>query len=491
MAKDLIDRGEYKPLIKRKLMEDTVKKFGYTVGKANRKTVQIAPYYDEDGALVAQHLRYPDKSFAWRGKSKEACLFGQHLWRDGGKRVVITEGEIDCMTVSQLQGLKWPVVSVPNGAAGAKRDLERNLQWLESHDEVILMFDNDEPGREAAQKCAPLFTPGKCKIATLPMKDANECLLNGKGKEVLTAMWEATTYRPDGIVFINDILEDAMKPVEWGVPWWIDALTTFTYGRRYGELYALGAGTGVGKTDFFTQQMAYDVETLKVPVGVIYLEQAKTETAQRIAGKIGKKRYHVPDAGWTNDELRASLEQLRGKVYLYDNFGQTDWDVVKNHIRYMALSLGVRHFYLDHLTALADPSNEKETLEAIMAEMAGLAKELQVIIHFISHLATPEGKPHEEGGRVMIRHFKGSRAIGFWSYFMFGMERNQQADDPEEKKTTTFRILKDRYTGTSTGEVLYLTYDHETGMLIPLSEPPSDCPFDPDPALEKDGRPDF
>lgn len=100
-----------------------------------------------------------------------------------------------------------------------------------------------------------------------------------------------------------------------------------------------------------------------------------------------------------------------------------------------------------------------------MKEMAGLAQELGCIIHFISHLATPEGKPHEEGGRVMIRHFKGSRAIGFWSYYMFGLERNQQAEDPEEASTTTFRVLKDRYTGQATGKVIPLGYDQDTGRL--------------------------
>src|SRR5690606_12270852 len=111
-----------------------------------------------------------------------------------------------------------------------------------------------------------------------------------------------------------------------------------------------------------------------------------------------------------------ALNSLDGKVYLYDHFGETDWDVVKGRIRYMAVALGIRVFYLDHLTAMADTSNEKESLEQIMKEMAGMAQELGLVIHYISHLTTPEGKPHEEGGRVMIRHFKGSRAIGFWSY---------------------------------------------------------------------------
>jgi twinkle protein len=71
----------------------------------------------------------------------------------------------------------------------------------------------------------------------------------------------------------------------------------------------------------------------------------------------------------------------------------------------------------------------------------------------------------------MIRHFKGSRSIGFWSFFMFGLERNQQSDDPDEQKLTVFRCLKDRYTGQSTGKTFGLSYDVETGRLFECALP--------------------
>jgi twinkle protein len=67
----------------------------------------------------------------------------------------------------------------------------------------------------------------------------------------------------------------------------------------------------------------------------------------------------------------------------------------------------------------------------------------------------------------MIRHFKGSRSIGFWSYFMFGLERDQQAEDVMESRKTTFRILKDRYTGQATGKCIDLGYIPETGRIVP------------------------
>jgi len=468
---------QYVSLVKRGLSEETCRKFKYGIGMSGNTNVQVATYY-KAGEPVAQHFRTAAKDFWWTGEQKGIELYGQHLWSPG-KKLIITEGEIDCLTVSQLQGNKWPVVSIPSGAASAKKSLKNNLEWLEQFEEVILMFDMDEAGRDAAAECAPLFSPGKCKVASLPFKDANECLLEGQGAAVISSIWQAKPYRPDGLVSLEDILEDIESVPKRGLPWCFKTLDDATFGRRMGEIVGLGAGTGIGKTDFITQQIAYDTEVLGLHVGCVFLEQKPKETAKRIAGKIAGKRFHVPDGSWESTDLHRALEEMKGKLTFYDNFGQTDWDVVASKIRFMAVSQGITVFYVDHLTAMADTSNERESLEQIMKELAGIANELNVFILFISHLTTPEGRSHEEGGHVSIRHFKGSRSIGFWSYFMFGMERNQQAEDLIERQTTTFRILKDRYTGQSTGLTFPLIYEQATGRLIegtpdvPLSSGPS------------------
>jgi twinkle protein len=464
--------GEFRDMIKRKLHEATCRKFGYQIGTFNGKSVQIAPYFDKDGVMVAQKIRFPDKTFMVLGDLKNALPFGAPLWH-GGKKIVVCEGEIDALTVAQVQNLKWPVVSIPTGAKGAKKSISKNLEYFNAFEEVVFMFDMDDPGRDAAIECAELFAPGKAKIATLPLKDPNECLLAGKDQEIITAIWNAKGYRPDGLVSVEDLMAELDKPIEQGLPWFLEELTALTYGRRYGEVYGFGAGTGIGKTDFLTQQIDYDISTLGQKVGLIFLEQKPIETVVRVAGKHAGKRFHVPDGSWTAEERRAEVEKLKGQVVLYDSFGQTDWEVIANKIRFMAVSEGIKLFYLDHLTAMADTADERGSLEQIMKEMAGLANELQIIIHFVSHLTTPEGKPHEEGGQVSIRHFKGSRAIGFWSYFMFGLERNQQAADPVLRSITTLRILKDRYTGQATGHLLYLGYDPTTGRLFQTTMPES------------------
>ncbi len=83
----------------------------------------------------------------------------------------------------------------------------------------------------------------------------------------------------------------------------------------------------------------------------------------------------------------------------------------------------------------------------------------------------------------MIRHFKGSRSIGFWSYLMIGLERDQQAEGMAHRTTTTLRILKDRFTGQSTGACLWLGYDADTGLLFETTKPTEgdtsdeECPF--------------
>lgn len=467
--------GEVSALSKRGITEDTCRKFGYAIGEHHGKKVQLANYR-RDGNLVAQKIRYADKTFSVKGDLKAAGLFGQHLWSPG-RRVVITEGEIDALSVSQVQENKWPVVSVPNGAQGAKKTIARELEWLEQFEEVVLMFDMDEPGQDAAKECALLFTPGKCKIAHLPAKDPNELVQQGRGKEIITAIWNAKVFRPDGIVTFSDIREKALTPAQMGLPWFLPSLTEYTYGRRPGEVYAFGAGTGVGKTDFFTQEIKHTAVDLNEKCALFYLEQPPAETAKRVAGKLKGKRFHVPDGSWTEPELVAAFERIEatGNVFMYDSFGSTEWPTILSKMKYLVHTEGVKHIWLDHLTALAAAEeDEKKALEKIMADIASFAESTGVYFYFVSHLATPEGKPHEEGGRVMIRHFKGSRAIGFWSHFMFGLERNQQAEDETERQTTTFRVLKDRFTGQATGKTIPLGYAVETGLLFEQEAVPDD-----------------
>jgi twinkle protein len=198
----------------RGLTADSCRKWRLGITDFSGKRVRVFEYRNSKSTPVAQKVRpRSKKDMRFLGEPSEAGLYGQHLWGTGGKMVVVTEGEIDAVSISQVQGHKWPVVSVPNGAQGARKALQKNLEWLSTFETVVLWFDDDDAGREAAEECAPLFKPGSCRIARCtPFKDANEALVAGQPKAIITAIWQAKVWRPDGIVSGDDLWEAISRP---------------------------------------------------------------------------------------------------------------------------------------------------------------------------------------------------------------------------------------------------------------------------------------
>ena len=80
----------------------------------------------------------------------------QNIWPAGGLKLIITEGELDALSVSQAQGNKYPVISLPNGSSNLK-PVTASYDYINSFDEIVIMFDMDAPGKEAAIKVASMF----------------------------------------------------------------------------------------------------------------------------------------------------------------------------------------------------------------------------------------------------------------------------------------------------------------------------------------------
>lgn len=469
--RDELLNGEHRALSARKIPQKICAQYNYSIDTDIRGRVcQIATYYDSDSTPVAQKLRYKDKSFKFLGNTKEVTLFGQQLWGTGGKKLTITEGEIDTLAVATAFDGKYPVVSLPNGAQSAKKEIAKHIDWISSFDEIYLWFDGDEYGITATENVLTLLPAGRVKVVRHPTyKDASDVLINEGIKGVLNTFYNAKEHIPDGIVVANDLLDEVSEPLQVGIPWVFNDLTEATYGRRKGEIYGIGAGVGIGKTDFLTQQVAYDVIELNRKVGLFFLEQKPAETLRRIAGKVDDTAYHLPNEKWSQEDLMKVVGKIQdtNNLYLYNNFGSTSWELIEQRIRYMVHNLGVEFIYLDHLTALASHENdERRFLDGLMESIASLAQELKIIIHFVSHLTTPsQGKSHEEGGRVEAKHFRGSRSIMQWSYIMLGLERNNQHPDPEERCKTIIRVLKERYSGQGVGKTVSLKYNTDTYKL--------------------------
>jgi twinkle protein len=468
--------GEVMALRTRGITEETCAKFSYTVGKHNGKWVQIAPYYDDHGRLCAQHLRFENKDFIWLGDAKKALLFGQQLWPHGGKRVVVTEGEIDTLTISQLQGNKWPVVSIWSGAGGAVKAIKRSLEWLESFNEVIFCFDMDEPGQEAALECAAILSPGKAKIAKLPCKDANECLLQGKSKELLSALWDAKVYRPDGIVSGKELWDKVrVRPTEgMSIPY--PQLSEKIMGVRPGELYLFTAGSGIGKSTL-VNEIAYHLKMEHgQPLGIMALEESVVRNALRYIGIYLNRPVHLPHIydSVPEEEMKAAFDAVVGddRWYIYDHFGSTEVEGLISKIRYMVVGLGVKVLVLDHISIVVSgldeiAESERKSIDRLMTALRSLIQETGVTVLAVVHLKRPDkGKSYNEGRQVSLTDLRGSGSLEQLSDVVIALERNQQGEDPNK---ANIRILKNRPVGI-TGPAGQVRYNPETGRLLHWQE---------------------
>lgn len=483
--KDLIPLSDWFPeaIIARGLSKDTCEKFKYYRGTLeDGEPVQIACYYDSKGTLVGQKLRFKDKHFSVRG-SISNCLYGSQLW-SSGKKIVITEGEIDCLTVSQLQGNKWAVVSIPNGAQAAKKSIEANLEYLDKFEEIILMFDMDEPGRKACEECAKILPVGKAFIANLPLKDPNECLLNGKGQEVIQAIWNAKPYRPDGIVAGSDLYEKCVVDVDDlsdSVEYPFKALQNKTKGARHGELYVITSGSGMGKSTLLRELEYFFGVSRGELCGVIALEESTRTTGLELMSLYLNKRIRLaPQCVNESERERAFKETIgNGKFFLYDHFGSLDSGNLLSKIRYMVTGLGCTRIFLDHISIVVsgmdndEDGGERKAIDKLMTNLRSLVEETNCTMFVVSHLKRPDKKGHEEGGQVSLSQLRGSGGIAQLSDMVIGLERNQQGSDPN---LLTIRVLKNRFSG-DTGVSGYMVYNTETGRLSDLESQAEDFGF--------------
>jgi twinkle protein len=457
-------QGEIEALPDRKIREATCQKWGY---RTTERGSQLAYHFDERRRPIAAKVRMPGKKFKVIGNAKAMRFYGQWLWSGKGKMIVITEGEIDALTVSMLQDDKWPVISPPNGVQSAAKYVKQELEFLSGYDTVVFMFDMDEPGQQAALECAELLAPGKAKIASLPFKDPNECLLKGKGDEVIRAIWNAKTFRPDGVLAGDEMWDRLFNQPERPrilYPW--SGLNEKTHGMGEAELVTWTAGSGVGKSAVM-RELAHHLISNGETVGMIMLEETVERTAFGLMGISINKPLHITRHGVLEAELRTAYMATvgSGRCYLYDHFGSTEVDRLLGRVRYMAKALGCKHIILDHLSIMVsgmiEDMDERRLIDRAMTLLRTLVQETGITLHVVSHLKRPEGRGHEEGASTSLSQLRGSHAIAQLSDIVIGLERNQQGDSPNQ---LILRVLKNRFSG-ETGLAGLLHYDLATGRL--------------------------
>ena len=473
----------YHALTDRSITLDTVKKYGVRSVKDESGKI-IEHHYPAyiNNEEVATKIRRPDKHFSWTGSPKGTGLFGQQIAQAGGKFITITEGECDAMAAYELLGSKWPVVSVKNGAQGAAKDVQENLEFLESFDYVVISFDNDRAGIEASKKVARVLKPGKAKIITLPkeFKDPNEMLKLGQHKAYVNSWWAAKLYTPSGILNVSEERENYKKrEKKESVPYPWHGLNAKLEGLRQKELITLTGGTGLGKSSVTRELQHWLITNTNDRVGVIALEEDWRRTVDGILSIEANARLHIDSvrAQFSDEEIDNFFNVLYGgnnenRVYVHAHLGMNDVDSVFSKLRFMAMGLECKWIVFDHLhmlLSMTTDGDERRNIDSIMHNFRTLVEETGVGLILVSHLRRVDGnRGHENGIEVNLSHMRGSQSIAQLSDSVISLERNQQAEDPIEASTTRVRVLKSRYTG-DTGIATHLFYDKDTGRLSEIS----------------------
>ena len=471
-----LDDCLFSALSDRHISKATAEKYGVkVVHDLQGKVIKhLYPYYNGHELSATKTRVVKDKNFFLSGSYNETGLFGQQLF-NSGKYVTITEGECDAMSAYELLGSKWAVVSIRNGAQSAVKDIKENIEYIESFDNVVICFDKDAQGQEAAKKVANIIKPGKAKIMSLPngYKDANDMLRKRKHEEFTKSFWDAQSYTPSGIIRVSKKVQSFLKRERKdSVPYPWEGLNKKLYGLRQGELVTLTGGTGLGKSSITRELEHHLIHTTDDKIGIIALEEDWRRTVDGILSIEANKRLYIDPIREEipEEELLTMYKKLfdNDRVFIHAHFGTNDIEDIFAKLRYLIVGCDCKWVVVDHLHMLVSASNEgdeRRTIDMIMTRLRSLVEETGAGIILVSHLRRVEGnKGHENGISVSLSHLRGSNSIAQLSDCVIALERDQQSTDEIESRTTRLRILKSRYTG-DVGLATSLVYNSVSGRL--------------------------
>lgn len=209
------------------------------------------------------------KNWHQQNADKSDILFNMNRV-DPSKPLVITEGEID--TLSVLEAGYPNVVSIIGGCHNMKW-IEYNWDWLEQFNKIIVWFDDDEPGIKArTEVCHRLGTWRTYYVETHEetpngnhIKDINEILYFLGKEKILEYINKPLEIPVENVVDLSKAEEFNIENSE-GLYTGIKDLDSRIYKLVFGTLNVVTGKSGSGKSVFVNQvaicqalQQGYDV----------------------------------------------------------------------------------------------------------------------------------------------------------------------------------------------------------------------------------------
>ncbi len=447
----------------RGLTKATLEKYGIQTKFYEDTPLETAFFYPNGSIKIRNFL---EKKFRTKGDMSTPQLFGSNVFDKGSKRVItITEGEFDAPSVYQMIGGETAAVSV-RSSSSAKKDCTALYEYINSFEKIIINFDNDQPGQDAAKKVASLFDYKKVfNLALEKGKDANDYLQKGLTKEYYDAWRGVKRYTPDNLLSTMSEFKKALSETreEKLIEYPFEIMQKKLHGIHRGEVIVIKAPEGVGKTEVFRAIENQVLKTSKHVMGLIHLEEDNGTTLRGMAGYFSESPVLHPDMPASNEEVIKILESITGqednpRFILHSSFDVEDEDAFIDNMRFMVAACGASLIFLDHISWLATGSedkteDERKRLDRISQRMKLLAKELGFALIMISHV-NDDGKT------------RGSRNITKVANTVISLDRDKTSEDELERLKTKFLIEKARLIGAKEGPAGYAIYDEDNLMLI-------------------------
>lgn len=367
------------------------------------KDVLVFPFFNEQGTLV--FLKY--RNIRPRSKQpKEWCeaktmpiLFGMKQARDYDRPLVITEGQIDSLSVAEA-GIE-NAVSVPTGANGFTW-LTPCYEWVCKFPSVIV-FGDYENGKitllDTLKARLPMAVKAVRKQDYLGEKDANAILCKYGANAVQKAVENAEVPQLENVKDLSTVKSVDMDKID-KIPTGILDVDKTIGGMCVGQVILLTGKRGEGKSTFGSQIIANALEaneSVFVYSGELADFHFKRWLDYQLAGaeniiesynSFGTKIYNIPE-----DTVKQISEWYRGRAYIYDNDfipdGKTEYETLPETIEKVVKQYGVRFVFIDNLMTAMDKVEDQNSLYLAQSNFVGnlkkIAMKYQIVVLLVAH----------------------------------------------------------------------------------------------------------
>ncbi len=382
------------------ISEDTVRKFGITSQKDNPDILSI-PFFDWNGELTfikyrnTKYQKGQNGSKEWCEKGSKPILYGIPFVDYSNKTLVITEGQIDSLSLYEA-GIP-NAVSVPMG--------KNNFDWINlcwdflcEFSEIVVFGDHENGEITLADELNRRLKKHIIKVVKTDdyrgLKDANDIFRTYGADALKTAISNAAPVPVNHIVSLADV-----KAVSVGdIPHFksgIAELDGVIGGLFEGQYILLTGKRGEGKSTFMSQLVCEAIDqgiNTLVYSGELPNTMFKNWLDIQLAGRnhllkrtldTGKEYYEVP-RGIQN----CINNWYRDRVFVVDNSEFQDGEDLFDILEAAIYRYGIRFVCIDNLMTVVDCDGKSDyylSQTATVNKVKALTKRTGCTVLMVAH----------------------------------------------------------------------------------------------------------